>query len=76
MKNKYKFKSLLLLLLVISIFCSIYLNAQLLNINGEEQELVESFSVQSFKERLIFPEVEVVKVIIEKLINLVTISKV
>jgi hypothetical protein len=76
MKNKNKFKSFLLLLLVVSIFCSLYLNAQLLSINGEEQELVESFSVQSFNEKLVFPEVEVVKVIIEKLINLVTISKV
>jgi len=75
MKPKIKLKSIFIATLILSIFCSIYLNTQLLGSSGLENEYATAFGQSSLNDKFIFPEVEVLKVVIAKLIDIVTISR-
>lgn len=76
MKKWFKLKHLFALTLGISIVCSVYLHFEFIEYNDQGQELVEIVSSGGSYDSFIFPEVEVVKVFIEKIIDIVTISRV
>jgi len=76
MKTRIKFKHLLALTLAVSILCSIYLHVEFIEYNEQGQEIVGIVSSAGSHDNFIFPEVEVVKVFIEKIIDIVTISRV
>ena len=75
MRPKIKFKSIFIATLILSVICSIYLNIQILGTSGIENEFANSYGQSTFSDKFIFPEVEVVKVVLTKLIDIVTISK-
>ena len=76
MKTKIKLKHLLILSIAVSVFCSVYLHGQFIEINEYEQEFVGAVGSVSSTDSFIFPEVEVVKVFVEKILDIVTISRV
>ena len=75
MKTRIKFKHIILTALAVSVLCSIYLHGQFIEFNEQDLESVEIMSSASSHDNLIFPEVEIVKVFIEKIIDIVTISR-
>ena len=61
--------------IAVSVFCSVYLHGQFIEINEYEQEFVGAMGNSTSSDSFIFPEVEVVKVFVEKIIDIVTISR-
>ncbi len=75
MNLKRNIKILFLATLVISIFSSVFLYTQIGIDPGFSEEFTSAYATSTFFDKSIFPEVEVVKVVIEKIVDIVTISK-
>lgn len=76
MNSKRKTKILFLATLIISIFSSIYLQFQI-GLDPEiSEELAGAYTTTTIFEKPLFTEVEVVKVVLEKIVDIVTISKI
>ena len=75
MNLKRNIKTLFLVTLLISVFSSVYLYTQIGVDPGFSDEFTSAYTSSSLFDKTIFPEVEVVKVVLEKIIDIVTISK-
>jgi hypothetical protein len=76
MKNKRKYRILMIFALCISFSCAIYLNGQL---QGRSLDLVPSASsltAITSDQNIDFPEVEVLKIVVEKFIDVITLASV
>jgi hypothetical protein len=76
MKKKNKFKNILLLSICISFSCALYLNGQLDGQSLGFDTLGSTFANLNPNQDLHFPEVEVLKVVVEKFINVITMASV
>lgn len=75
MLKNIKFRSVVMLTMVLSIICSVYLSTQLFGQPPMELGYADTFSSNSISDRFVFPEVEMLKVVLEKIFDIVTISR-
>jgi hypothetical protein len=74
MKKKRKYKILMIFALCISFSCALYLNGQL---QGQGLDMVPtsaSFTAIASDQNIDFPDVEVLKIVVEKFIDLITLA--
>ena len=61
--------------MVLSIVCSLYLSTQLFGQPPVDLGYTDTFSSNSLSDRIMFPEVEMIKLVLEKIFDIVTISR-